>query len=146
MKKHFITLLFLFLLLLTGCAQKKSAVSSKTISVIPSSPPPAVATPTRPSLTIAPLEQTQQTIQPAITVSAPASLTPISTRTIPPPTATPMPTLFPIPGSILVNGLPPESFVHLPPETIQRSQEILAQGLIRGRDPLRFSKIGGQHR
>lgn len=41
-----------------------------------------------------------------------------------------------------MNGLPPDLFIHLPPETVQRSREILAHGRTLRRDPHRFSKIG----
>jgi hypothetical protein len=99
---------------------------------------------TRPLIT-PPTQQSSQRPEPTSTLAAaPPSLTPLSTSTSNPPTMTPIPTatLYPVPDSVLVNGLPPESFVYLPPEVVERSQRILAQGMAVGRDSLRFSKIG----
>ncbi|HRQ37576.1 MAG TPA: SGNH/GDSL hydrolase family protein [Chloroflexota bacterium] len=97
------------------------------------------AAPTPPPATNLP--PSTPTAVPTRTLSPTPTYTPIPTET-PTPLPTPTPTLPPAPPEVYVNGTAPGWFVLLPPETVQRSQEIWAQGQAAGRDPHRFSKIG----
>ena len=144
MTKQYLTLILITLLILTGCAERKAAVSSKASAVLLPTLTPVPVISTRPLPTPTLTMETPPTALSFITAAAPPTLTRLPTSTDIPPTITPTPTatLFPVPDSILVNDLPPESFIYLPPETVQHSREILAQGVTLERDLYRFSKIG----
>ena len=104
-------------------------------------------------------DEGQETI-PQSTIPIPQSPTPLpptavpqSTTPIPqspnplPPTAVPQ-SAFPIPQSptpipqSLLNGLPPDQFLLLPPEVMANVRRIWAEGQALGRNPHAFSKLG----
>ncbi len=76
---------------------------------------------------------------PSATPTAAATAT--ATATPPPPTALPSPTATRDPAT-LVNGVPVEDIVVMPPEVVANVQRIFAQGQARGRNPHAFSKLG----
>ncbi len=85
-----------------------------------------------------------------LTATATTTLTPEPTHT---PTAPPLPTWTPTPTATatatptpdpaaLVNGVPVEHFVVMPPETVENVRAIFARGRELGRNPRAFSKVG----
>ncbi len=92
---------------------------------LPSATPAATATPL-PSLT------------PTVTITPTATVTPTATATA---TLSPTPTATPDPAR-LVNGLPIDAFVILPPGAEDNVRAIFVQGQQLGRNPRAFSKIG----
>jgi hypothetical protein len=114
------------------CCQKIGPSPENTFVTItetaPTKPPQAVNS-ILPTRTVPPISPTaSSTPLPAVTL---AKTQPLPT---PSPTATRQP--------IVVNGLLPEDFIHIPPKTMHHSLEILARGEAAGRNFNRFSKIG----
>ncbi|MFZ0545358.1 MAG: SGNH/GDSL hydrolase family protein [Candidatus Promineifilaceae bacterium] len=145
MKKRCLALLFLILFLLTGCAQTTQAGSNEVVSAERTSPtavPVLFVLPTPMQPTVNPSPQVESATPTVTPVAPPPTLTAVSTSTVQPPTPTATATLYPVPDSVLVNGLSPDSFIYLPPGAIRNSQNILAHGMMAGRDTHRFSKIG----
>ncbi len=93
-------------------------------------PATAVIEPTATKLeTAVPATATQLLISPSPTPQHTLTITPSR-----PPTQTPVP--------FQLNGLTLDQFIILPPEVLQHSQEIFANGQVWGRNANRFSKLG----
>lgn len=130
-------LLPLLLLLLLAACGPAGLPPSQSVAAIGNPAPRSLASPTA-SLTPSPVATAR--IFPTTTPTA----TPTDTPTpAPTPTATPTPTPTPTrdPAS-LVNGVPVEHFVVMPPATVDNVRRIFARGQELGRNPRAFSKLG----
>ena len=81
------------------------------------------------------------TLRPTLTPSATPTGTPTATPTATP-SPTPSDTPTPTPVPILVNGVPVDEIIIMPPEVRQQVRETLALGNQLGRNPYAFSQIG----
>ena len=126
----------LLLVLLTACASENGrspsptplAAATATTTTTPTNTPTSQPTNTPTSQpTNQPAPTTQPTTQPTHTAT-------------PQPTA--MPTATAVPPDSLVNGLPLEQFITLPPDTQAHVREIFARGQALGRSARAFSKLG----
>jgi len=85
---------------------------------------------------------------PAATLTVAPTLTPPPTATASPtavatPTTPPSPTpAMPPPLAVVVNGVPFEAIVVMPPEVVARVREIFAAGQALGRNPNAYAKVG----
>jgi hypothetical protein len=107
------------------------------VAAISNPAPRSLASPT-PSLTPSPVATARvfPTQTPTPTPTATATPTPAPTAT-----ATPSPTPTRDPAT-LVNGVPVEHFVVMPPATVANVRRIFAHGQELGRNPRAFSKLG----
>lgn len=127
----------LLLVLLTACANENGRSPSPTpLAAVTATPTTATTTPTN-----------QPTIQPSNTPTRQPTNTPTIQPTSPPTnTATPRTTVTPTATAVLpnslVNGLPLEQFILLPPDTQNHIREIFARGQTLGRSANAFSKLG----
>lgn len=123
--------LLLLSLILTACGRVGSAAPE--VTSVPTPTTVATAAPTA-------IPSTAPTLTPSPTLTATPSPTPTMTMTpSPTPTATPSPTPDP---ALLVNGVPVEHFILMPPEVEANVRQIFARGQELGRNPHAFSKIG----
>ena len=126
-------LLFL-LILVAGCGRVGSAAPVPAIE--------EVAALTQPAPLPTSVSTATATLMPTMTATALPSSTPLPTPTATA-TATPFPTHTPTPDpTTLVNGVPIEDFIIMPPETQANVRHIFAQGQEMGRNPHAFSKVG----
>jgi hypothetical protein len=130
-------LLPLLLLLLLAACGPAGLPRSQSVAAISNPAPHSLASPTA-SLTPSPVATARifPTTTPTTTPTATATPTPPATAT---PTPTPTPTRDP---ASLVNGVPVEHFVVMPPATIDNVRRIFARGQELGRNPRAFSKLG----
>ena len=126
----------LVLLLLAACGPA-GLPSSQSVAAIANPAPLSLATPTA-SATPTPVATARvfPSRTPTATPTATATATPP-----PPPTPTPSPTPTRDPAT-LVNGVPVEHFVVMPPATVANVRRIFARGQELGRNPRAFSKLG----
>ncbi len=84
------------------------------------------------------------TITPVIAATVTETAVPTATQTPEPDAPTPTPTIppTPTPTPVPVNGLPPDSFVILPPDVQENIRTIYANGQQWGRDSDAFSVLG----
>ena len=126
-------LLFLLALLLLAACGPAGMSRPQAVAAIVNPAPLSLASPTA-SLTPSPVATAR--IFPTLTPTA--TSTPTATPT-PVPTPTPTPTRDP---ATLVNGVPVEHFVVMPPATVENVRRIFARGQELGRNPRAFSKLG----
>ena len=126
----------LLLLVLAACGPAGLTIPQSMAAIgnpAPRSLASATPSPTpRPVATARPIPTTAPTTTPTTTPTATATATPA-------PTPTPTPTRDP---ATLVNGVPVEAFVIMPPETQANVRRIFARGQELGRNPRHFSKLG----
>ncbi|MBP6789265.1 MAG: SGNH/GDSL hydrolase family protein [Candidatus Promineofilum sp.] len=130
-------LLPLLLLLLLAACGPAGLPPSQSVAAIGNPAPRSLASPTA-SLTPSPVATAR------VFPTATSTATPSPTSTLrPSPTLTPTPSPTPTrdPAS-LVNGVPVEHFVVMPPETVANVRRIFAHGQELGRNPRAFSKLG----
>lgn len=134
MPRLFPLLLALFLLAACGPA---GLPPSQSVAAISNPAPHSLASPTA-SLTPSPVATARvfPTATPTPTPTPTATPTPVPTAT---PAATATPTRDP---ATLVNGVPVEHFVVMPPATVDNVRRIFARGQELGRNPRAFSKLG----
>ncbi|HEY1410231.1 MAG TPA: hypothetical protein VF434_14905 [Promineifilum sp.] len=130
MRRLHISLLLLLMAAGSGCAGTGSIVA-----VNPPAPLPATLTATA---TLTPTTTQTATPTPTQTQTPTATATATPTAT---PTRTPTPTPTPDPAT-LVNGVPLEAFIVMPPEVQANVRAIFARGQQLGRNPHAFSKLG----
>jgi hypothetical protein len=127
---------FLLLLLAAACANGRSTPTS--ITEIPATATAAITPGNQPT----PTPTIPPTSQPTTPTNQPTP-TPTSQPTN---TATPRPsataTATAVPPESLVNGLPIEQFIIIPPETQAHIRQIFAHGQALGRSARAFSKLG----
>nr|MBP9503678.1 SGNH/GDSL hydrolase family protein [Promineifilum sp.] len=132
-------LLLLIVVLTTVACGGFSPVAIGAANPVPQpSPLPTTALVDTPTLAPTATPTPADTPSPTPTATATATPTPTATAT---PTETPSPTPTRDPAT-LVNGVPVEDFIIMPPETQQHVREIFARGQELGRNPHRFSKLG----
>ncbi len=130
-------LLPLLLLLLLAACGPAGLPPSQSVAAISNPAPRSLASPTA-SLTPSPVATVR--VFPTATSTATPTPTPTPTPS-PTPTLTPSPTPTRDPAT-LVNGVPVEHFVVMPPETVENVRRIFAHGQELGRNPRAFSKLG----
>jgi len=130
-------LLFLLALLLLAACGPAGMSRPQAVAAIVNPAPLSLASPTA-SLTPSPVATARifPTLTPTATSTPTATPTPVPTAT---PTPTPTPTRDP---ATLVNGVPVEHFVVMPPATVENVRRIFARGQELGRNPRAFSKLG----
>ena len=130
-------LLPLLLLLLLAACGPAGLPPSQSVAAISNPAPRSLASPTA-SLTSSPVATVRvfPTQTPTPTATATPTATPAATAT---PRPSPTPTRDP---ATLVNGVPVEHFVVMPPETVENVRRIFAHGQELGRNPRAFSKLG----
>jgi hypothetical protein len=109
----------------------------QSVAAIRNPAPLSLASPTA-SLTPSPVATARvfPTQTPTATPTSTTTATPAATAT-----ATPLPTPTRHPAT-LVNGVPVEHFVVMPPATVENVRRIFARGQELGRNPRAFSKLG----
>ena len=136
MKKLFLAAVPLLLLALAACGPA-GLPSSQSVAAIANPQPISLASPTA-MPTIPPVATAR--VFPTPTPTPTATATPIPTATA---TATPLPTPTPTRDpATLVNGVPVEAFVVIPPNVQENVRRIFARGQQLGRNPRHFSKLG----
>jgi len=129
-------LFLLALLLLTACGPAGLS-RSQSVAAIANPAPGSLASPTAsPSPTPVATARVFPTQTPTATATPTPTATPAATAT---PRPSPTPTRDP---ATLVNGVPVEHFVVMPPATVENVRRIFARGQELGRNPRAFSKLG----
>ena len=136
MKRVILAAVPLLFLALAACGPA-GLPPSQSVAAIANPAPRSLASPTAsPTPTPVATARVFPTQTPTATPSPTATATPPPTAT---PTATPTPTRDP---ATLVNGVPVEHFVVMPPATVANVRRIFARGQELGRNPRAFSKLG----
>jgi len=129
-------LFLLALLLLTACGPAGLS-RAQSVAAIANPAPGSLASPTAsPSPTPVATARVFPTQTPTATATPTPTATPAATAT---PRPSPTPTRDP---ATLVNGVPVEHFVVMPPATVENVRRIFARGQELGRNPRAFSKLG----
>jgi len=129
--------LFLLALLLLAACGPAGLPRSQSVAAIANPAPGSLASPTAsPSPTPVATARVFPTQTPTATATPTPTATPAATAT---PRPSPTPTRDP---ATLVNGVPVEHFVVMPPATVENVRRIFARGQELGRNPRAFSKLG----
>lgn len=131
-------LIVIIFIALAGCGEVGSAAPSSDVANVTkeTSQTPITTWTPAPSATYTPTA----TITPTQTPSPSPTATPTATTT---PSRTPSPTPTPTPDpASLVNGVPIDHFIVMPPEVKANVRDIFIYGQEMGRDPHAFSKLG----
>jgi len=129
--------LFLLALLLLAACGPAGLPRSQSVAAIANPAPGSLASPTAsPSPTPVATARVFPTQTPTATAPPTPTATPAATAT---PRPSPTPTRDP---ATLVNGVPVEHFVVMPPATVENVRRIFARGQELGRNPRAFSKLG----
>lgn len=128
--------LFCLLILALAACGPAGLPRQQSVAAIANPVPLSLASPT-PTPTPVPTARVFPTATATATPTTTATTTPTATPTAIAPT--PTPTRDP---ATLVNGVPIEHFVVMPPETVANVRAIAARGAELGRNPRAFSKLG----